>query len=303
MKWEKKGLIYKPESASKYLVTHAANPTAIALNESKSLYRIFFNGRDINNKSSVGYFDYDFQENQIIKSSTKFLLRFGDKNSFYSHGISLGNFWEFKNQIHFGFMAWQIRNNDHWRGDIGVFKLNKNCDKVISDPSLLMGISSEDKVSLSYPYILFDEKDLTYKMLYGSTKTWDAGNGEMIHTIKLATTNDFKSWKYYGTVLEYNIGIRQAFSRPTVIKINDEFYCWFSYRSGDGSKYKIGCAKSKDFLIWEYTDLRIEKSRSGWDSEMVCYPYVFKIKNDVFMLYNGNNFGKTGIGLAKLNSV
>ena len=27
------------------------------------------------------------------------------------------------------------------------------------------------------------------------------------------------------------------------------------------------------------------------------------VKNDVFMLYNGNNFGKTGIGLAKLNSV
>ena len=41
-------------------------------------------------------------------------------------------------------------------------------------------------------------------------------------------------------------------------------------------------------------------SESGWDSEMVCYPYVFEYNDKLYMLYNGNGYGKTGIGLAVL---
>ena len=37
-----------------------------------------------------------------------------------------------------------------------------------------------------------------------------------------------------------------------------------------------------------------------WDSEMICYPYVFEHKDDLYMLYNGNDYGKTGFGLAVL---
>ena len=33
---------------------------------------------------------------------------------------------------------------------------------------------------------------------------------------------------------------------------------------------------------------------------MMCYPYVFKLKDEYYMLYNGNSFGKNSIGLAKM---
>ena len=33
---------------------------------------------------------------------------------------------------------------------------------------------------------------------------------------------------------------------------------------------------------------------------MVCYPYVFEYNDKLYMLYNGNGYGKTGIGLAVL---
>ena len=41
-------------------------------------------------------------------------------------------------------------------------------------------------------------------------------------------------------------------------------------------------------------------SKTGWDSEMICYPYVFDRKGERYMLYNGNGYGKTGFGLAVL---
>jgi len=41
-------------------------------------------------------------------------------------------------------------------------------------------------------------------------------------------------------------------------------------------------------------------SEAGWDSEMICYPHVFEHNGEKHMLYNGNGYGKSGIGLAVL---
>ncbi len=43
----------------------------------------------------------------------------------------------------------------------------------------------------------------------------------------------------------------------------------------------------------------IEISKEGWDSLMQTYPSVIQVKTDKFLFYNGNGFGKTGIGFAK----
>lgn len=74
---------------------------------------------------------------------------------------------------------------------------------------------------------------------------------------------------------------------------------WFSYRSGIGTSYRIGYAFSFNGINWDRkTDSGIDVSISGWDSEMICYPFVFTHKNKKYMLYNGNNYGKEGFGLA-----
>ena len=46
----------------------------------------------------------------------------------------------------------------------------------------------------------------------------------------------------------------------------------------------------------------IDVSPYGWDSEMIEYPFIFEHKDRIYMLYNGNGFGKTGFGLAVLEN-
>ena len=48
-------------------------------------------------------------------------------------------------------------------------------------------------------------------------------------------------------------------------------------------------------------DFQLELSKSGWDSEMLAYGSVLSEKNQYYMLYNGNYFGKTGFGYAVLS--
>lgn len=286
--WKKKGMIYGVNNDNPKLLTHASNPLAMHLEG--DTYRIFYSGRDSQNRSSVSYVDYDLQKGEIINDYKKTIAEARD-NTFYSHGITIGNSWREGNDICIGFMGWQQKEGHHWRGDIG--KINLTDGKI----SMLLGVNEEDKVSLSYPHVMFDEG--VYKMWYGSTKSWTSENGEMIHTIKYATSSDCKSWDFHGTVVPYQIGKAQAFSKPSVYKNKDGYHMWFSYRSGDGTPYRIGYAFSNDGKTWDMTQSNLATSISGWDSEMVCYPFVFKHKNKLFMLYNGNKYGINGFGLAE----
>ena len=66
--------------------------------------------------------------------------------------------------------------------------------------------------------------------------------------------------------------------------------------------YRIGYAESEDGIHFNRMDEKvgIDVSKFGWDSEMICYPHVFAHNGEKYMLYNGNGYGKEGIGLAVL---
>ena len=78
---------------------------------------------------------------------------------------------------------------------------------------------------------------------------------------------------------------------------------WFSYRGGSGDKYRIGYAYSQSGKIWDLhlDEVGIDVSPNGWDSEMIEYPFVFDHKGQRYMLYNGNDNGRTGFGFAVLD--
>lgn len=298
MIWKKLGQIYHCKPIDEYLLSHASNPLAIHLKD--DVFRVFFSGRNKGNQSSVGYVDIDIVKQIALNACNQVVAKYGNEDSFYSHGISIGNIYKIDDRNYIQFMAWQIRDGDHWRGDIGRFQLSDDYDKLTLDPKeVYIGCDDEDKVSLSYSWIMQDEG--IYKMWYGSTIDWVSKNGEMLHVIKYATSQDGDNWQKHGLAIPYELGIAQAFSRPTVVKDNQGYHMWFSYRSGDGTKYRIGYAHSIDGIIWDRKkDSGIDVSKDGWDSEMICYPFVFNHKGTRYMLYNGNGYGKAGFGLAVL---
>lgn len=297
-KWKKLGQIFIPNNDNPFLQSHASNPLPVHLQD--DIFRVFYSGRNIENKSSVGFVDIDIETKELINYLKEPLVTFGEESSFYSHGISIGNVYEANNNYYILFMAWQFPKNAHWRGDVGRLKLINKKELVVEPQEVFMGIDEEDKISLSYPFVIFHEG--IYKMWYGSTITWDAGNNEMIHSVKYATSKDALTWEKHGTAIPYETGVAQAFSKPSVIIDKNGYHMWFSYRSGDGTTYRIGYAHSTNGIKWirQEKNTGIDVSEQGWDSEMICYPFVFDHKGKRYMLYNGNGYGKTGFGLAVL---
>jgi hypothetical protein len=297
MRWKKLGQLYSPEPVHAKLVSHAANPLAVLVEG--DVYRIFFSGRDVQNRSSVGYVDVDIIKREVIYIHDKPVFEHGPENSFYSHGVSIGNCYQVNGVHYILFMGWQCPPDEHWRGDVGQLVLEADFTMQLVSNKPFMSCDVTDRVSLSYPWVM-REQNGSYQMWYGSTVTWDAGNGEMLHVINHATSTDGEHWKRHGLSLPYQLNVAQAFSRPTVLKDVDGFHMWFSYRSGTGQKYRIGYAVSTTGTQWELKldEVGIDVSIEGWDSEMIEYPFVFDHKGERYMLYNGNKHGHTGFGLA-----
>lgn len=299
MRWKKLGLLYNPEPLHPKLVSHAANPLAVFLEN--DVYRVFFSGRDAQNRSSVGYVDVDIAKSKVIYVHDKPVFEHGTDDSFYSHGVSIGNCYEAHGKRYMLFMGWQYPSGGHWRGDVGRLELGADYSLHIESEEPFMAADAIDAVSLSYPWVVQEAQGL-YQMWYGSTVTWDAGNGEMLHVISYATSVDGDHWQRHGLSVPFQLGVAQAFSRPSVLKDADGLHMWFSYRSGTGQKYRIGYAVSTTGNKWELKlkEVGIDVSNEGWDSEMIEYPFVFDHKGKRYMLYNGNGNGKTGFGLAVL---
>ena len=185
-------------------------------------------------------------------------------------------------------------------GQIGRLKVNDNFELSLDSETPFLALDEDDPISLSYPWVT--HADGQYEMWYGSTVTWDAGNGEMVHEIKHATSNDGLTWQKQGNAIPYQVNEAQAFSRPTVYELNGSRNMLFSYRSGDGSSYRIGESAQQQDQTWGKPK-QVEGLLSAgddWDSTMVEYPFVWQHKDQTYMAYNGNEYGKSGFGLASL---
>ena len=85
------------------------------------------------------------------------------------------------------------------------------------------------------------------------------------------------------------------------MKENEIYKMWYAFR---GDAYQMGYAESEDGTNWKRKDeiVGISISSSGWDSEMIEYPYILNHENNLYMFYNGNGYGESGIGLAVLEN-
>lgn len=163
------------------------------------------------------------------------------------------------------------------------------------------------------PFVIWDKAAKKFRAWYVAGESWMEQQGHIypVYGLKHMRAASLHDWPTAG---ESCCGIKRGeaetgFGRPWVIfsSLESRFYMWFSVRTLDGSgklKYRqMGFAESSDGLHWTRDDSRIQfaPSQCGWDSEMICYASFFVHEGKLFMLYNGNENGKTGFGLAHLD--
>lgn len=302
MIWQKKGRIFVPEEyPSPWVSSHASVPIAEYITD--NLYRVYFSTRDNKNRSHVGYFEIDAKNpSNILMVSDQPVLNPGSAGNFDDAGTMACWIVNHKDQKWMYYIGWNLSVQVPFRNALGLaisrdggltferYSQGPIMDRGIYDPTLVASAC------------VLQENDV-WRMWYTSGLNWiqsKTGNQGRYH-IKYAQSKDGINWKRTGLVcIDFQNADEYAISRPCVIKESGMYRMWYSYR---GPTYKIGYAESSDGTEWvrKDRDVGINTSPTGWDSEMIEYPFVFQHGKQKIMLYNGNGYGQTGIGYAVLD--
>lgn len=317
MKWKKLGKIFDPIDHDLPLccVEFAQAPQTLMLEDR---VRVYFStrARDSSGKylSHVAYADFSRDISRLLGVSTQQVLPLGGLGCFDEHGIFPINLLRDGNRI--------LAYTTGWNRKVSVS----------ADASIGLAISHDDgqtfqrygagpllTATLNEPFLVADacvaKYSGRYHMWYIFGINWlkfeTTEPPDRVYKIAHATSSDGINWHRTGRqIISDRLNVDECQALPTVICLGGIYHMFFCYRQAYGFRqdsrraYRIGYAWSADLENWVRNDSSagIDVSVDGWDAQMQCYPHVFECDGQVYLLYNGNEFGRRGFGIAILES-
>lgn len=306
MSWKKLGKIFDPRDRYDWMKTHASLPTILRSlhNKNNDVYGVYFAARDSSQRSQVGRFTIDINKpQQIMNISSKPVLEFGEMGYFDEHGVYPASFINVGDDIYMYYIGWNRgAEPPMFYAAIGlaISKDGGRSFKKISKAPLLSR-SEHDPWMVTSPYVIKDEN--IFRMYYVSGVKWkkhDSGSLNSIYHIKYAESTDGIDWDRKGIVsIDHQNESECDISRACVIKEQGIYKAYFSVNTLN-KPYRLGYAESVDGIRFKRNDKIVQTplSKNRFDSEMMAYPYIINHNDVKYMFYNGNSFGRDGIGLA-----
>lgn len=318
MKWKKIGRIFEFENSpfkTRY-ISHAQSPQAVVY---ETFVRVYFSTRTLDESgkflSHVQFVDYDKNFQSIINHSEHEVIPLGNLGCFDEHGIFPLSPLRFKDEIFAYTNGWARRVSVDVDSGIGF--------AISSDNGLTFQKKGNGPIlsaSINEPFLLGDAFvrvfDDVFYMYYIFGQKWSEPTpdhpSERVYKIGFAVSNDGITWeKKNRCIIESKIDENECQALPTVIKIGNRYHMYFCYRhmldfrTKKENGYRLGYAYSDDLNHWVRNDDKagITTSNGSWDSDMMCYPNIVEVEGKIFLLYNGNEFGKHGFGLAVLEDI
>jgi predicted GH43/DUF377 family glycosyl hydrolase len=317
MKWKKLGHIFNPTTWNDgidrpWMKTHSQCVSTLVLED---VVRIYFSCRPLIDKDGqyVSYTTFlELDKNnltKIIRVSDKPVMPLGELGTFDEFAIYPTSVFKNNDKVLLYYAGWTRCKSTPYTVSIGLGVSDDGGEtfKRYSKGPILTN-SPFEPFELSGPKVRkINDKFFMY-YLAGEKWTMSGEKAESTYKIRLAISDDGINFNKLNKNIIENKLEYECQAGPDVFYLNDRYHMYFTYRHNfdfrnNDRGYRIGYAYSYDAIDWIRDDEQagIDLSEEGWDSQMHHYPHVFEIDNKWYMLYNGNDFGKYGFGLAILN--
>jgi hypothetical protein len=315
VKWRKRGLLFEPQRhpLPDGCTAFAQSPQALVCD---GFVRVYFSTRrrDAVGQyvSHVAFVDLDTQLRHVIRTATSTVAPLGDLGCFDEHGIFPFNVVRDGSRIHAFTCGWSRRVSVPVETAIGrSISHDDGWTFERLGPGPVMAATPNEPFLTGDPFVVV--RDGIWHMWYIYGTDWKQSGTEpgpvRVYKIAHARSPDGVEWHRDGIAIVPDvIGPDECQALPTVFEHDGAWHMYFCYRyatdfrSNAKRAYRLGYARSTDGATWQRDDRQrgIDVSDEGWDSEMLCYPHVFRCEGRVYMLYNGNAFGRDGFGAAVL---
>jgi hypothetical protein len=317
MKWKKLGKIFDPTDhlLQNNCVEFAQSPQTLVLDDR---VRVYFSTRERDNVgkylSHVAFADFSRDMRHFLGVSIQPVLPLGGLGCFDEHGIFPINVIKDGNRVLAYTTGWNRKVSVSADASIGLaisYDDGKTFQRYGSGPLLTASLMEPFLVADAFVQKYAD----TYHMWYIYGIKWQKFNEteppDRVYKIAHAISPDGIRWRRdVRQIISDKLNAEECQALPTVIFVGGMYHMYFCYRQAYGFRqdssrgYRIGYAYSIDLENWTRDDslAGIDVSAEGWDSRMQCYPHVFECDGKVYLLYNGNEFGRRGFGLAVLEA-
>ena len=313
MGWNPRGLIFDVRNwdGSQAVGSFAQSPQALVLEDS---VRVYFSTRFLDDSgkwhSDVAFAEFSLDFSEILTEPRVGVIGRGGLGCFDEHGIFPFSVVPVGREVWAYTTGWSRRRSVPVETGIGL--------AVSRDGGLTFerrGTGPVLSSSLFEPFLVCDGfvrlVDGRWLMWYvfGTDWTSEASTGDVERTYKIgvATSADGVEWTPSGgrCALPDRLGRTESQALPSVLHADGEFqmvFCYretFDFRTNPSRMYRLGRAVSPDGVAWTRDDTLVEFLRLEFDSEMRCYPHLVAVGDRRFLLYNGNEFGRWGFGVAE----
>ena len=262
-----------------------------------SLCRLYVSGRDDKNRSHIGWAIVDLdRDGSVVEISSEPVLSPGALGCFDDNGVTPSCVIEISGRQFLYYIGWNPGSTTRMNifGGLAISEDDGRTFERWSHAPILERCRTDPYINTA-PFVIRDN-DL-YRMYYVSGVGWD-GPDDPRYLIKTATSDDGLHWRRDGAVcIDFAGAHETALARPYVLHENGHHRMWFSHK---GDQYRLGCADSGDGVDWRRRDELGGPgvSPGGFDSVMIEYAAVVQYAGRRFMFYNGNDYGRDGVGLA-----
>lgn len=303
--WRKIGRVFTANGNSNSMYSHASVP--IVRGVFGNDVEVYFSTRNEKQEGSIAKLCFDLETLNVKYLSETPLLVKGALGCFDDSGVMGSCIVQVNGAELLYFIGWNLGVTVPFRNSIGLAQLDDVTGifrRKFSGP--IIDRTRDEPHFCASNCVILDEG--IYKIWYLSCTSWETlpvGSVRHNYHIKYATSEDGVNWVRNGEVaIDYSSHEEYAISVPRVIKEHGIYKMWFSSRgSKQSSSYAIRYAESSDGIKWHRHDdaINFVGSSDGWDHNMQCYPFIFDACGARYMLYNGNGYGRTGFGLARLD--
>lgn len=304
MKWLKHGVVWTPSGDAWWARTHATSPTPIWIDE-KTL-RVYVQCRDEFNVGRVGYVDLDPDDpRKVIGQSAEPVLDIGQPGAFDDSGAFQTSVVRAPDgRLFMYYVGFELCQKIRYRLLTGLAVSDDNGETFVrvQTTPVLERAPGEEHFRCG-PWVTID--DGRFRMWYVAGGSWEQiGEKRMpVYDIRYAESGDGVRWPASGqVVLPVNLQHEHGFGRPVVRRGPSGYRMIYSIRRRQPAAYRMGYAISSDGLNWRRRDdtIGIDVSCEGWDAESVEFGVDIQTAGKTWLLYNGNDFGGSGFGIAEL---
>lgn len=317
MKWIKRGLIFEParHGLVEGCIGFAQSPQALVREDH---VRVYFSTRRVDGAgtylSHVGYADFDLGMTTVLRAATVPVLPLGELGCYDEHGIFPFHVLRHEGTVYGYISGWSRRVAVPVETAIGLAVSDDDGESFRRlGPGPVLGPSLTEPFLVGDPFVLVD--GATWHMWYIFGTRWigpvvEGGQPDRVYKVAHATSRDGIAWERDGACrVPDRLGPDECQALPTVLRRPDGYHLVFCYRHATDFRrnrdrgYRLGYAHSADGSTWRRDDalVGIDVTPGAWDADMMCYPHLFSCAGRVYLMYNGNEFGRHGFGLAELD--